>query len=203
MKTLKLLLLIPVFLFFNFTTNAPGLTAAERDFAAKHLKETKDYLTSKVKGLSDAQLNFKASPDSWSIAECVEHIAISENMLWGFAQGGLKEEANPAKRSEVKMSDEAVIGLITNRDQKIKTQEAFEPKNTFGSFKETLSAFTSTRDQHIDYVKKTNDDLRNHFNEFPFGLVDIYQTILFMSGHTKRHTLQIEEVMANVNFPKK
>lgn len=201
MKTVKLLLLIPVLLLMSF--NYAGLTNSERDFAVKHLQESKANLLNKVKGLSEAQLNFKASPESWSIAECVEHIAISENMIWGMAQGALKAEADPAKHSEVKMTDDGIIGMITNRDQKVKTQEPFEPKNTFGSYKETLKAFTTTRDEHIGYVKKTSDDLRNHYNEFPFGLVDTYQTILFMSGHTKRHTAQIEEVMANANYPKK
>jgi len=117
--------------------------------------------------------------------------------------GGLKGDADPAKHSEVKMSDEAIIGLITDRSSKIKTQEPFEPKNSFGTYEETLKAFSIKRDENIAFIKKTEEDMRSHYNEFPFGLVDTYQTILFMSGHTMRHTAQIEEVMANANFPKK
>ncbi len=167
------------------------------------LRKLRTISPAKVKGLSEAQLNFKATPESWSIAECVEHLALSENMIFGMAQSGLKDAADPAKRSEVKMSDEAIVGMITDRSSKVKTQEPFEPKNSYGSYKNTLKEFVSKRDEHIAYIKKTNDDLRNHYNQFPFGTVDVYQTILFMSGHTKRHTLQIEEVMADANFPKK
>jgi hypothetical protein len=124
-------------------------------------------------------------------------------MIFGMMQGGLKGDADPSKRSEVKMTDEAIVGMISDRTNKVKTQDPFEPKNSFGSYAETVKAFKAKRDENIAYVKNTSDDLRNHYNEFPFGLVDTYQTILFMSGHTKRHTLQIEEVMANANFPKK
>jgi hypothetical protein len=35
----------------------------------------------------------------------------------------------------------------------------------------------------------------------PFGTIDGLQILLFMSGHTERHVAQMEEVMANENFP--
>ena len=47
----------------------------------------------------------------------------------------------------------------------------------------------------------TEDDLRNRYFDFPFGKADSYQIILFLSGHTKRHTDQIKEVIANEKFP--
>ncbi|MCI0750312.1 MAG: DinB family protein, partial [Flammeovirgaceae bacterium] len=62
------------------------------------------------------------------------------------------------------------------------------------------------RDGNIKYVNKTSEDLRNHFFTFPveaIGTLDSYQLFIFMAGHTKRHTLQIEEVKGNPNFPKK
>ncbi|MEQ9415101.1 MAG: DinB family protein [Cyclobacteriaceae bacterium] len=201
MKTVKLMLLVPAIVLMSF--NYAGLTDSEREFAVKHLKETKKDLMAKVKGLSDAQLNFKATPESWSIAECVEHIAITENMISGAAYGGLKSEADPSRRSELKMTDEQIVGFITDRSGKVKTQESMEPKNSYGSYKETLKAFSIKRDENIAFMQKTNEDMRNHFNDFPFGVIDTYQTMLFMSGHTKRHTEQIVEVMENANFPKK
>ncbi len=49
----------------------------------------------------------------------------------------------------------------------------------------------------------TEDDLRNHYAKFPFGVMDSYQVLLFMSAHTERHIYQIEEVKADPNLPKK
>jgi hypothetical protein len=200
MKTVKLLLLIPVIALLSFNMATPGLTDSERDYATKHLKETKDALLSSVKGLSDAQLNFKASPESWSVAECVEHITKSENIIWGMVEGPLKGEPTKAENA---MTDEALVGMISSREKKVKTNEMFEPSGAYASTKDALKEFVAKRDEHIKYAQSTTADLRSYYNDMPFGKMDAYQAIIFMSGHTKRHTLQIEEVKANANFPKK
>ncbi len=200
MKTVKLLLLIPVIALLSFNVATPGLTDSERDYATKHLKETKDGLLNSVKGLSDAQLNFKASPESWSVAECVEHLTKSENIIWGMVEGPLKGEPTKAENA---MTDEALVGMISSREKKVKTQEMFEPSGAYASTKDALKEFSAKRDEHIKYVQGTTADLRSYYNDMPFGKMDAYQAIIFMSGHTKRHTLQIEEVKANANFPKK
>lgn len=198
-------LFIPLILlaFTGFKTPDSALTEQERKAAIVHLTETKEFLQKSIKGLSTAQLNFKSSPESWSVAECVEHIAISESMIFGMTEGGLKAPADPSKRAEVKMSDEQIFGMITDRSGKVKTSEAFVPTGKFGSYDGSLKEFLTKRDSHIDFIKTTQDDLRNHYATLPFGLIDTYQVVVFMAGHTKRHTLQIEEVKANANFPKK
>lgn len=203
MKTLKMFALLTAVMLCGFSTKDVTLTDAERTYAINYLNETKDNLLKTVKGLSDAQLNFKASPESWSVAECVEHIAISESVIFGMMQGTLKEPANPAKRSEVKMSDEQVKGVISSRERKVKTQEMFEPKNKFASVDGSIKEFSAKRDASIEYVKTTQDDLRNHFAQMPFGIMDSYQVIIFMAGHSARHTAQAKEVMTHANFPKK
>lgn len=199
MKTVKLFLLIPIISLLSFNSVSPGLSDAERKMALDQLKESKDDLLKTVKGLSAGQLTFKASPESWSVADCVEHLAKSESLIWGMVSATPNGDAD-AKNS---MTDEEVVGMITDRSHKIKTQEPFEPTNAFGSHEGAVKEFTSKRDEHIDYVKSTKDDLRVHYNDLPFGKMDGYQAILFMAGHTKRHTEQAKEVMANANFPKK
>lgn len=181
--------------------SAQSLSKDERKKAIESLKSTQIELLSTVKDLSTNQLNFKPDSDTWSIAECLEHIAISENNIFGIVLMTLKEEADPSRRVEVKMSDEELETIITSREQKVKTRAEFEPSNSYGSFDETLKAFKDKRKSNIKYVKSTNDDLRNRYFQFPFGVVDSYQVILFMSGHTKRHIDQIKEVMTNASFP--
>ncbi len=186
----------------GFTIAANGLTDAEREMTIAELSKTQERITNTVEGLSEAQLNFKATPESWSVAECVEHLAISESMFNGMLQGALKTPANAAMRDSVKMTDQALLGIITSREQKVKTPEAFEPSGKFGSHDETLDALVTKRKEHIEYVKTTEDDLRNHYGQLPFGTIDGLQIMLFMSGHTERHVAQMEEVMAHADFPK-
>lgn len=177
------------------------LSDEERSKAIDHLKKTNAELLKTVKGLSEEQLNYKPSDDAWSIANCVEHIAISENNIFGIVQMTLKNDPDPSLRSEVKMSDDQVLGLIESREQKVKTRTEFEPTGKYGDYKGSLAEFKNKRKANMKYVKSSEDDLRNRYFDFPFGKVDAYQVVLFMSGHTKRHTDQIKEVMASAGFP--
>ncbi|MDN5202498.1 DinB family protein [Fulvivirgaceae bacterium BMA10] len=201
----KILVLFTCFTLLLLTAGVQAqseLTKEERSKAIDHLKTSQSDLMKTIKGLSEEQLKFKPNDETWSIEECVEHIAISESAIFGIVEMSLKAEADPAKRDELKFSDDQVIGLITNRDQKVKTREEFKPQNNFGSFDGSVKKFKEKRNDNIKYVKSTGDDLRNHYFEFPFGLVDSYQVILFLSGHSVRHTSQIKEIMAHESFPK-
>ncbi len=197
----KVILPIVLLAVLAFGVLKSTLTDAEREFAVKEMTESHDHFLNTLEGLNEVQLNFKATDDSWSIAECAEHITISENMIFGMLQGTLANEADPSKRSEVKVSDEELIAMIEDRNHKVKTGEAFEPSGKYGSFEETVEEFKSKRKEHIEYVKNTQDDLRNRYQQLPFGTVDAYQILLFMSGHTERHIKQMEEVMNDKDFP--
>ncbi len=198
----KIILPLVALLMVSFGLLKTGITDAEREMTIKELTKSQDRLTDVVAGLSETQLNFKASAESWSVAECVEHLAISEGMLGGMLQGALQTPADASKRDSVQISDKNLLGMITSRAQKVKTNEAFEPSGKFGSFEESLKEFKDKREAHIEYVKTTSDDLRNHYGKLPFGTIDGVQIILFMSGHTERHVAQMEEVIANADFPK-
>ncbi len=197
----NLLFVAIAFLSMSFN-NSAGLTDAERKHALNFLQATQENFLKKVSGLRQEQLAFKPDAASWSVAECVEHIAISETNLFGWTEKALSEPADPSKRSEVKTSDEDLVKMITDRSIKRNAPETFKPTGRFGTYEATLKEFITKREVHINYIKTTADDLRNHYYDLPFGKIDAYQAILFMAGHCKRHTDQIEEIMKNVNFPK-
>jgi hypothetical protein len=198
----KLFFILSLPLIFSFVAINSELTKKERDDAASYFKETQKAVADEIKGMSENQLKWKPVDSVWSITDCVEHIALSEKNLFDRAMGTLKAEANPAKRAELKRSDEEIKKMITDRSFRVKTREGFIPTGQFGDAKQTLKVFDERREALIKYVKETKDDLRNHFADSPFGLVDTYQLLLFLSAHTKRHTLQIEELKANPGFPK-
>ncbi|MER3498907.1 MAG: DinB family protein [Chitinophagaceae bacterium] len=187
---------------FAGIVHSGSLTSKERKFAANHLKETKAFLFKSVKGLSDVQLNYKPAADQWSVKECVYHLAISETQLWSVVENALKQPANPEKRSEIKMTDEQLVKMMEDRSFKVKTFEPFEPKNAkWQTVDEALEHFKALRYDHIQYIKKTTEDLRNHVVQMPFGWLDCYQVCLMISALTNRHTQQLNEVKADPNFP--
>lgn len=195
-------LLVPVLL-FSFSIKPAGITDKERKDAIDILQKTEKGVFDAVKGLSDAQLKYKPAADRWSVEECVKHIAITEQGLWQMTNGAIQAAANPEKRADIKATDEQMLKGIEDRSTKFKTAPQLEPQNTpFKSLQEALESFKTNREKLIEYTKSTQDDLRNHVATAPFGSYDSYQMILFIAGHSNRHTQQIDEVKADKGFPK-
>ncbi|MEI2739894.1 MAG: DinB family protein [Chitinophagaceae bacterium] len=184
------------------TINDSSLSKKERKFGTNLLKETRDDAINATKGLSDAQLNFKAAPERWSVKECMFHIAGAEKLLWTMFEGTMKGPANPEKRSEIKVTDEQVVQMVKDRSKKAQAPEPILPKNTgFNSLDEAVNDFKKSRGEHIKYLKNSTEDLRNHVFQMPFGYIDGYQFLLFMAAHSNRHTQQMNEVKASTGFP--
>lgn len=202
MKILTVLFL-SVLIFAFKADDSAMISKKERKFGIKYLTETKKDFLKAVKGLSEAQLNFKTAPERWSIAECIEHIALTETALFQMSQGALKKPAEPAKRSEIKVNEEQIIAKITNRSGKAQAPEFLQPTKKFPSTDAAIKNFTEQRDKIIMYLKSTQNELKTHFGAHPVtGTIDAYQVLILLSAHCKRHTLQIEEVKADANFPK-
>ncbi len=180
------------------------VSKAERKSALTLMKDTYKDATGATKGLSEAQLNYKAAPDKWSVQDCFFHIAAAEKLLWTLFENGMKAPANPEKRAEIKVTDEQVIKMVEDRSFKAQAPEPIQPKNTgYNSLAEALVDFKTSRMDHIKYMKNSTEDLRNHVVQLPVGWIDCYQLYLFIAGHSNRHTQQMNEVKASTGFPAK
>ena len=200
----NILFIFSAFLFLAFSFQDKTISKKERKFAANYLKQTRDLLLKEVKNLSDTQLNFKAAPEKWSVAECIEHIAITESQLMAFIKDSLAVPADPSRRMQVKVSDTTIIRVVTDRSHKSTTPEIFKPSGKFGNTAGALKEFVEQRDLNIQFVMTTDADLRDHYSRHGImGVIDCYQAIILIGAHSRRHTLQIEEVMADPNYPKK
>jgi hypothetical protein len=180
------------------------LSAAEREAALKSLQETRDAFLKSIAGLSEKQWRFKPAPDRWSVAEVSEHIAVAESGIFGMVQGKIMTSpATPEKRAEVAGKDEIIMTRVPDRSHKAQAPEFLKPTGRWATREELTKAFEDSRKATMDYVRTTNDDLRDHFGPHPaFGTLDAYQWILLISTHSERHTKQIEEVKTDPNFPK-
>ena len=179
------------------------LTADERAFALQQLQTTRDNFLKSIAGLSQKQWTFKPAPDRWSVAEVAEHITVSESTIFGLVQKTMQSPAAPENREQVKGKDQLILQKIVDRSHKAQAPEILRPTGRWGTEAELTKTFEASRKVTMDYVKTTNDDLRDHFFDHPvFGTLDGYQWLLLLSGHSARHTEQIEEVKAAPNFPK-
>lgn len=199
----KVSLPLCILFLFSFTLPADELSKKDRKFAQTSLEETRDDLKNTIAGLSEEQFNFKPGPDRWSVKECLQHIAAAETQMWQTFDQLSKAAANPDKRAEIKMSDEQILKTITDRSFKATAPESMRPVTSpYQTALDAWNGFLAERDKRIKQVKNMKADLRNHVTQTPLGWIDSFQWILFISGHSNRHTQQIAEVMADANFPK-
>ena len=184
------------------TVSAQDRTPTEKERALQYLESTKANLLDATKGLSEAQWNFKAALDRWSIAQVMEHIAASEDFV---RDGLIKEKVMVSPQGQpdrdVKKIDEAVLTMIPDRSHKAQAPDPLQPRNRFGSPDGSLNHFLESRATTEQYLR-TTAGLRDHVMDGPVGKMDAYEFILFIAAHCERHTKQIEEVKADPNFPK-
>jgi len=182
---------------------AQPLTEQERASLLKHLQQTRQAFLDSISGLSDAQWTFKAAPDRWSIAEVAEHIAISETTILRIVTDQImKGPAVP--RNPDAVPDEKLLGWLLDRTSKFQAPEMLKPTHRWATRDALTKDFLAAREKTSTYVKTTTDDLHGHAGAHPvFKMLDGYQWVLLLSGHSARHTAQIEEVKASAGYPVK
>lgn len=179
------------------------LTPQEREFALKQFETTRDNFLKSISGLSQKQWTFKPAPDRWSVAEVAEHITVSESTLFGLVQNAMRSPAAPEKRAQVNGKDQLILEKVVDRSHKVQAPEILRPTGRWATEADLTKAFEDARKANIEYIRATDDDLRDHFFDHPvLGILDCYQWLLLISAHSARHTAQIEEVKADPNFPK-
>jgi uncharacterized damage-inducible protein DinB len=180
---------------------AQPLTQQERDSLVKHLQQTRQAFLDSIANLSDAQWTFKAGPDRWSIAEVAEHIAISETTILRIVTDQIVK-GPPVPRDPNSVSDEKLLAWLLDRTSKFQAPEMLKPTNRWATRDALTKDFIAAREKTASYVATTTDDLHGHAAPHPvFKMLDGYQWVLLLSGHSARHTAQIEEVKASAGYP--
>jgi hypothetical protein len=177
-----------------------NLSPADREKGEQYLQQTRDGVVAAVKGLSEAQMKFKAGPDRWSVGEVLEHIALVEDGIFqNVTNKVMKSPAGAADRDFAK-TDANVLAMLPDRSIKRQAPPPFVPAGRWKP-EEALDHFLKSRANTIAFLEST-PDLRAHVGDSPLGPLDAYEWVLFMAGHSERHTKQILEVKADPNFPK-
>lgn len=194
---LVLLVVTPV-----FAADPAPAANADKAKLVQELERTRDKFLKSVEGLSEAQWNYKAAPEKWSIAQCAEHIAAAESFIRGAVEGALTKPLAEGQDRAALVKDEVIQKMIVDRSRKFTAPEPLVPGGRFGSPAAAVDAFRKERGETLK-LAQGDADFRAHAAQHPgFGMIDTYGWMLFLSGHTERHTLQIEEVKTNADYPK-
>ena len=179
---------------------AAPISQQDRDALTKDLQNSRTVFLNAIADVkTEAQWNYKSAPDRWSVGECAAHIIAAEQYFRDNIAAALKTPALPAAQQST-AGDAVITKLIRDRSQRFQAPAAIEPTGKVVPKAQAIKDFEATRAKTLDYVRTTQDPLREHGGGTP--PTTAYQLVLMLSGHTERHTAQLLEVKASPGYPK-
>lgn len=166
----------------------------------KHIADINDSraVEDAVAGLSEDQLNFKENADRWSIMLVMEHILTTEMAI---AQLILSLEGKDAEKTEY-VGYQQVAKRVVNRKVLAKAPSFLIPTGKAKSLKKVLGNLKANREMLVTNITmpgfEFGGETRKHMLLGDLGATD---WLSFLTGHTNRHILQIEEIKKHANFP--
>ncbi|HKO80331.1 MAG TPA: DinB family protein [Chitinophagaceae bacterium] len=201
---MKFILMASLCLLLTITVSSQKLwTETDRKYLVDNLQRTRDALTKETENLTEAQWNFKESPNRWSIKQVVEHIDMWELLLMhevskALFAGPQLELAKTAK------PDSIYVGFILEEKPHVSTESTKPFTYTLpmglNDGKTNVAWFLKMREESIAYLKTATEDLRTYY--LKPGRPNIHQVYITIFGHTERHLRQVRKIKANSNYPK-
>lgn len=180
-----------------------AMTAQERDLLLELLVSSQQRLIAATVGLGRNQWTFTPEQDRWSIAQCAEHLSLSENALRGIVRTQVLETAaRPDDAATARGRDGIVVGAMRDRSQRHKTFDFLVPQAISSCPADFINGFLVKRAETMQYVRECADNLHHHFAPLgPLGDLDGYQWLLLLASHTDRHVAQMDEVKGHRGYP--
>jgi len=160
-------------------------------------------------GLSPEQLNWKPSPDQWSIAQCLEHLIITNRPYIPTFEQILSNEKQTTAWERLPFLPGffgrfLIKALDPDSKRKVKAPKIFQPSLSKIDSK-IIPEFISQEKRIATLMKALADrDLEKQRVTSPvsrvvtYSLFDAFRIILV---HEQRHFAQAERVMASKDFP--
>jgi len=175
-------------------------TENDRQFTIAQFNRTRDELVKESENLTPAQWAFRESADRWSIGEIVEHLALWEIIWAREISMGSRSKPQP-ELNKVTRPDSYYSDFIMETNPHTAADIAIP--TGFIKGKDNLEFFLSRREQNVAFLKKTDADMRAHFELTATpNPRNMHQVFIYQWGHVDRHLRQIRKVKAHPSFPK-
>lgn len=174
-------------------------------------KEAKEKIIQEFSDISLEQLNWKSSPESWSIAQCLEHLIIADssyfNDLEKITGGNFKmdlwEKYSPFTRLCGRLMKNRLQEQVKKKmiaPKKIQPQSSGKSLSTIEDYLKNLDMFlafiSNCKNVDIDKIVITSPTIRI----VTYSLRDAFT---FLIQHEHRHINQGIRVKTNEGFPRK
>jgi uncharacterized damage-inducible protein DinB len=164
------------------------------------LRTTRSELKAAVLAVPREQHSRKPSPESWSVAEVLEHLALVERRITELLAAAALKAREDGGAPSVSGS---IVGSIKLRDRsrRIEARESNLPSRGLDS-DAALAQLDAARDALLALVDDAQRvDLSTAVYPHPiFGELNGYQWLAFIGGHELRHTDQIHDIAKQLSL---
>jgi DinB superfamily len=182
----------------------PQLSPEDRAFLTTHLTQTRELVLSEIAHLRPDQWTFRPDNETWSIAECADHIATIEQRVFLLVSKHMqKAPPNPERGAEVQKKTPLLLQAVPSRETRVKVPPGIENTSHSATPHEFARSFEDRRAILQKYVAETEDPMHDRVSpHMIFKDLDGCQWLLMISLHSQRHAAQMAEVKAHPSYPK-
>lgn len=163
----------------------------------------------KLYSLSDDQINWKPDSDVWSVAECIEHLAVTNKLYFNEMERQFAEKQISCIDSDESVKHKFFGKLIMkavdpSNDRKTKTFNVFKP----GRSSYNRNVIDKLINIQKDLINLISASFNINFNKYVMSspasklIKENFSDVLeIIRLHNKRHLLQIDQLIKEKNFP--
>lgn len=159
-------------------------------------------------GLSADQLNWKPSPEQWSVGECLEHLMTGNGLYGVIAESALSSVGARPFLSRIPgysgLCGRFLINAVSPGARKIKTLSVFEPHQSAVP-SDQVELFGQSQRTAIGWMRKSDAlDLPATFVASPATAMIVYSLMdawRLVATHSLRHLDQARRVTKTDGFP--
>ena len=173
--------------------------ASQLEAVRQHARET-------TRGLSDQQLAWQPAPESWSVAQCLEHLVLTMESNQQQVPAKLAAAARPAPPNYSRWKSGWIGRMIING-----TRPGSRPVKTRGKFVPVavgpgvVRRFDEKHDLLMEWIRAADGlDVTRIIIVSPFLTIFRYHLGDFFElnvGHAERHLRQADRVKLKAGFP--
>lgn len=165
-----------------------------------------------VEGLSDEQFNWRPGEESWSMAECIDHLVMVGTIMNRSIDEGIQKAEERGLKSDGPFKYgalgnwfvRAVSGSEEGRKRKFKAPKPYTPTSEH-SISRLDAAFNEMQDAFVVRVQRANGlDLARVKITSPITRLirlSLGQWFALLAGHQERHLLQARDVLEAIPIP--
>ena len=165
-----------------------------------HFAKYRQELREAVAGVPAKDQAVQPTPESWSVAGVLEHVALVETAAAGLLKAKISEGRKAGVGPETETS--AVVNLrqvakVQDRSYRIAAGEASQPKSNLdptAALEASERAYDAVRSVVLDADGLALGEISAPHRVF--GSLNLYEWITFLGSHESRHAAQIREIGA-------